>query len=524
MKQLALALMVLGLGACNWTVIVSRNADGEQGNHFVSRPVISADGRYVAFDSRADNFVPGDTNAVDDVFWKDVVSGEIRRVSVDSGGVESNDASVFSSMSRDGRYVAFASIASNLVPGDTNDATDVFVHDVIAGQTTRVSVDSGGNQADGHSAGPKISADGRYVAFTSDAANLVAGDTNGLTGDPVDVFVHDRNLGVTTRVSVMTGGGQATGGSYLPWISGDGRFVAFHSFADDLIAGDANAAADVFVHDRHSVTTTLVSRSSAGDQGNAVSWHGAVSDDGRYVAFLSAATNLVPYDSNGVGDIFVFDRIEQTTTRANLSSEGAQADASAFPAGISPDGRYVLFTSDANLVADDTNFSLGDHFVRDLQAGATYRVSEGPLGEQASLGIGSSSGGDLAISADGRYIVFGASSPDLVEGDTNGTTDIYLKSFPIMSVTSVVPHMLPIGATTSITIHGANFLAGATPWLNGAQKDNIVVVDENTITLDVTVPAGKPAGARDIGVNLSGTGAGNNTGSTAVCEDCVTFF
>src|SRR5947199_301364 len=186
------------------------------------------------------------------------------RVSVASDGTEGNDVSLGSALSADGRFVAFDSAATDLVAGDTNGVADVFVHDRQTGTTERVSVDSAGNQAKDARRGVALSADGRFVAFTSAATNLVAGDTNG----PTDVFVHDRQRGTTERVSVDSAGTQANGASTGVALSADGRFVAFTSAAPDLVAGDTNGAADIFVHDRQTGTTERVSMDSAGNQGN----------------------------------------------------------------------------------------------------------------------------------------------------------------------------------------------------------------------------------------------------------------
>src|SRR5213078_1257125 len=239
------------------TARVSVDSAGTQGNSSSRAPALSADGRFVAFQSDATNLVVGDTNGKTDVFVHDRQTGPTERVSVASGGGRlgtggSGGFFAFPSLSADGRLVAFQSDATNLVAGDTNGATDLFVHDRQTGTTERVSVASGGRQGNGFSAGPVLSADGRFVAFYSTATNLVAGDTNGAT----DVFVHDRQTGTTERVSVAPGGTQGNGSSAGPVLSADGGLVAFHSTATNLVAGDANGAYDVFVHDRAVSTTT----------------------------------------------------------------------------------------------------------------------------------------------------------------------------------------------------------------------------------------------------------------------------
>src|SRR3989441_47631 len=231
---------------------------GAQGNGssgligFAFPPALSADGRFIAFVSLATSLVAGDTNGATDVFVRDRQTGTTERVSVASDGTESNDASLGSALSADGRLVAFQSDATNLVPGDTNSATDVFVHDRQTGMTERVSVASDGTQANNASSYPVLSADGRFVAFDSAATDLVAGDTNGAS----DVFVHDRQTGTTERVSGASDGTQGNDASAGPALSADGRLVAFHSTATNLVAGDTNRAYDVFVHELMVSTTT----------------------------------------------------------------------------------------------------------------------------------------------------------------------------------------------------------------------------------------------------------------------------
>jgi len=402
-----------------WHVIqrVSVASSGVQGNGRSCCPSISADGRFVAFASEASNLVPGDTNGAWDVFVYDRQTGEITRVSVASDGAQGNGDSGGPAISADGRFVAFYSSASNLVPGDTNGVEDVFVHDRLTGQTTRVSVASDGAQGNDLSWQPSISADGRFVAFASRASNLVPGDTNGTW----DVFVHDRLTGQTTRVSVASDGKEGNGFSFLPLISADGRFVAFTSEASNLAPGDTNPWWDVFVHDRLTGQTTMVSVASDGTPGNGASIGTSISGDGRFVAFSSSASNLAPGDTNGVIDVFVHDRLTGETTRVSVASDGAQGNASSDGGVLSGDGRFVVFFSaSSNLAPGDTNAAM-DVFLHDRQTGQTTRVSVASDGAQ---GNADSSG--AAISADGRFVVFTSEASNLVPGDTNGTWDIFV--------------------------------------------------------------------------------------------------
>jgi Tol biopolymer transport system component len=398
------------------TILVSATPAGAEAHGGCIYPAISADGRYVAFMSTADNLVPGVNGSAIEIIVHDCETGANSLASVNAQGAQGDISSFLPGISANGRYVVFESGADNLVPGDTNDAVDVFVYDRQTGVTTRVSVDSSGAQQivdpSANSPWPTISADGRYAAFTSAGINLVAGDTNGVS----DAFVHDLQTGTTTRVSVDSSGLQGNGACGYAAISADGRYVAFHSDADNLVPGDTNGVTDVFLHDLQTGTTTRVSVDSSGVQGNDVSDHPSISADGRFVAFTSQATNLVPNDTNGAWDVFVHDCLTGTTQRVSVSSagmEGNQASWSASMGVISADGRFVTFASLAtNLVPGDTN-NAEDTFVHDLLTGETTRVSLAWDGSQANQTS------DLgAISADGRYAVFYGYATNLIPGGT----------------------------------------------------------------------------------------------------------
>ncbi|MEW6741770.1 MAG: calcium-binding protein [Planctomycetota bacterium] len=406
------------------TTRVSVDSSGVQGNSHSWMNSVSADGRYVAFESLATNLVPGDTNYKWDVFVHDRQTGETTRVSVDSSAVQGNDDSRGPSISADGRFVAFESHASNLVSGDTNGFEDVFVHDRQTGQTTRVSVDSSGVQANLNSGGASISGDGRYVAFDSAASNLVPGDTN----STYDVFVHDRQTGQTTCVSVDSSGVQGNASSSFPSISADGRCVAFYSWAWNLVPGDTNWKFDVFAHDRQTGQTSRVSVDSSGVQGNNESMYPSISADGRYVAFGSSASNLVPGDTNGSADTFLHDRQTGQTTRVSVDSSGNQGNGDPLDGqfflwpSLSGDGRYVAFHSQANnLVPGDSN-EMVDVFLHDQLTGETTRVSVDSSGTQGNKASAFSS-----VSASGRYISFKSAATNLVAGDTNTSDDVFVR-------------------------------------------------------------------------------------------------
>jgi Tol biopolymer transport system component len=376
---------------------------------------ISGDGRYVAFESFEHNLVKGDENGVEDVF---VRAGTTVRASVDTGGGDADRGSAGPTISADGRYVAFHSEASDLVQGDGNGVMDVFVRDMVAGTTVRASVDTGGGDPDGDSGGPSISADGRYVAFSSRATDLVAGDGNGTH----DVFIRDLVAGTTVRASVDTEGGDPDSFSDENSISADGRYVAFQSFATDLVAGgDGNGGYDIFVRDLVAGTTVRASVDTGGGDPDNGSLSPSISADGGYVAFESFATDLVQGDGNNTWDIFVRDLVAGTTVRASVDMGGGDARSSSNSASISSDGRYVAFFSLAtDLVAGDGN-RVGDVFVRDLVAGTTVRAS-------VDTGGGDPDGGSSipSISADGRYVAFSSVATDLVPGAGDAGLDMFL--------------------------------------------------------------------------------------------------
>jgi hypothetical protein len=418
----ALAATLLGsIAPAQTTVRVSVGIGGAQGNADSVIPSISADGRFVAFMSAASNLVLGDTNGFGDVFVYDRQSGSIDRVSVSTGGTQGNSQSDFPSISADGRFVAFHSFASTLVPG-SNWVQHIYVRDRQNGTTERVSVATNGTQGSSDSVlQPSISADGRFVSFSSDAANLVAGDTNGVR----DVFVRDRQGGTTERVSVASGGaqGDSRSGEYGVSISASGRFVAFSSSASNLVVNDTNAVDDIFVRDRDSGTTTRVSVATGGGEGNSDSFDPSISADGRFVAFWSPAWNLVPGDTNAVDDIFMRDRQDGTTERVSVATGGTQGNSFSRYASTSADGRFVAFWGDAsNLVSGDTTLDW-DIFVRDRQTGTTERVSVDTGGTPGNW----STWYPFSISADGRFVAFWSDAWNLVAGDTNGWGDVFVR-------------------------------------------------------------------------------------------------
>ncbi|MGE0798665.1 MAG: Ig-like domain-containing protein [Lautropia sp.] len=387
-------------------------AGGGNPDNSSSVPSISAGGRYVAFQSNASNLVAGDTNNVTDIFIYDRVTNATVRVP-GVGGDQANNVSHMPSISADGRYVAFSSQATNLVAGDTNDRQDIFIYDRELNTTVRVP-GLGEVQPNLNSFDPSISADGRYVAFFSYASNLVAGDTNGQQ----DIFIYDRVLNTTVRVPGL-GGEQPNSHSLMPSISASGRYVAFGSGASNLVTGDTNGWADIFIYDRDLNTTVRVS-GVGGAQPNEHSSGASISADGRYVVFASAASNLVAGDTNGLADIFLHDRVTQTTTRVP-GLGGAQPNGTGYNPSISPNGRYIGLQSDAtNLVSGDSN-GFYDIFVYDRFTQMTVRVPAQGGGQPNHFSH------QPSIANDGS-VAFWSTASNLVAGDTNGSADVFVAS------------------------------------------------------------------------------------------------
>ena len=375
------ATLLSGTAARSQTTATTRVSVGNAGaepNASSEGPSISGGGRWVAFQSRATNLVVGDTNLSDDIFVRDLWVATIERVSVDTNGAQGDSHSVAPAISADGRFVVFASQASNLIASDTNGSDDIFIRDRLLGTTELLSVDSSGVQGDGSSRYPSMSADGRFVAFQSLATNLVAVDVNGY----VDVFVRDRLIGTTELISVSQTGNQGVGPSFNASISADGRYVAFLS-KSALTSVGTSPWRQVFVRDRLFGTTVCASLGWSGGQGNYDSSEPSISADGLFVAFVSSATNLVfglSWHPNG----FVRDLQGSSTEAVNVSSSGTQGNARCEHVDISSDGRFVVLQSAAsNLTPGDTN-GADDVFVRNRVNGTIERVSIGPAGVQAN--------------------------------------------------------------------------------------------------------------------------------------------
>ncbi|MBI1850589.1 MAG: PD40 domain-containing protein [Planctomycetes bacterium] len=392
------------------TLRVSLDSSGHEGHAQSSSCVVSSDGRFVAFHSDATDLVPGDANGRTDVFERDLETGVTVRVSVTSAGVESDGNSTSPVISADGRFVAFFSLARNFGPSNPNPNRLLYVHDRDTGATEWASVTSL-NVATDDVRSPSISGDGRFIAF--EGGYILPNHQNSNS----DVYVRDRVAGTTRCASLLATGDY--GGGVYPSISENGRYVAFVS-GSNLDPTPATGSVHVYIRDLQTDTARRVSLDSAGNGADNGSSYPAISGSGRYVAFISSARNLVPGDTNNQEDLFVRDVVAGTTVRINVDPAGNQSSATQPPA-ISADGRFVAFTSGApNLVVGDTNTTV-DVFVRDLQTNVTTRVSLNWLGGQAN---GSSVFG--AISGDGSVVGFQSGFSTAVPNDVNGTTDVFV--------------------------------------------------------------------------------------------------
>jgi Tol biopolymer transport system component len=410
---------------------VSLGTDGRQANHDSWWAELSGDGGTVVYASFASNLTDErDTNGELDIFATDLRTRVTERISVAADGGIGDSFSLTPTVSRDGRYVGFSSGATNLVEGDDNGRTDSFVRDRQTGTTEMVSVSSSGEPGDDNSGSPKLSADGRYAVFDSMATNLVPGDTNGRN----DVFLHDRQTGTTERISVTQDGEQSEGNAREATISADGRYIAFQSDASDLVPGDDNGEIDTFLLDRRTGTLTRITGPDP-----------ATSTDGPVIS--ADGTKIAYSNGFGLGEIYVQDLATGKADMVSVTLDGTGANALTFAPSLSADGSKVAFYSSADtLVEGDTN-NLNDIFVRDVAAGTTSRVSAVPGG-----GEGDGRSYLPSISADGRYVTFESTSSNLVDGDTNKRSDIFVhdlvngpEALFVVSDLKVTPESSPSG-------------------------------------------------------------------------------
>lgn len=495
------------------TELVSVNLTGRaSGNNTSANPMISANGRFVAFESAADDLVEGDTNSNRDVFIRDLQTGETKLVTVNTDGIVSRNETLFLNLfglSNDGRFVLFSSGARDLVSNDNNDSADLYVRDVVAGRTMLVTVNR-----DGFASGSRsrltssgffnfdavLSSDGQTVAFASYVNDLVDNDnvclgrcdgTNGLS----DVFVRDLAEGKTELISINSKG--TDGGNELshdPSISDDGQVVAFRSFATNLTDNDRTPQADIYVRSRRTGVTELVSVNLAGanggtdGRGNGLnSGNHLISPNGRFVAFSSVARDLTPNKTNLLtSDVFVRDLLTGTTTLASVNLKDADSPSDSrnqyvsVAADFSADGRYLVFRSTAPDLSDKDFNGADDLFLRDLIKGETLLVSLNR--DASSSGNGRSLTAD--ISANGRVIAFDSDAFDIATNDNNRAPDVF--AYKVSDALQPRIVRVQYWPTDRLAITGKDFSADAKLFLNGrelqiAQRHSSLLISEKLL-------------------------------------------
>lgn len=438
-------------------ILASKTPAGVLGNAHARNISFSSNGEIFVFESDANNLIPGDTNNMTDVFWYSTISNTIQRVSVSSAGGEANAPSTHPMISGDGAHVVFMSAATNLVAGDTNNCSDIYVRDILTNTTTRISVGGGGVQANGGSDDPTISAGGDYIGFRSVASNLIGtGDTNG----KADYFVYNRNNSTMTRASVGTAGLQGDGEVLDGRISETGNYVVFSSKASNMVTGDTNGCADVFVRNMIAGTTELISQSPSNNIGNRASYDAAISAFGEYVVFTSRASNLIGDDTNGYPDIFFKNRTTGLLERVNVKSNaGGQITGDSRSPRVTQDGRFVIFeTLSRDLAANDTN-NYSDIYLRDRENDWTELVSS-----NSEMSIANSLSREPAITSTGSLVGFSSLANNLASGDTNQKMDVFYRVNQLLPIhlPKILAYELPSGNRYSNSLTGRMFEASVT--------------------------------------------------------------
>jgi uncharacterized repeat protein (TIGR01451 family) len=484
------------------TTLVSVSQLGsDTGNDDSETPSISDNGRFVAFESDASDLVANDTNDDEDVFVRDVLTGDTHLVSVNHAGTDSGDRfSNTPTISANGRFVVFFSYASNLTGiTDTNQSRDVFLRDLESNTTHLVSLNLSGVAAGGVSGDPFLSADGRYVAFTCGATNILAGDTNGVD----DVFLFDRLTSSRTLLSVATNRGWADRASTARAISADGRYVAFTSLARNIVTNDGDSYTDVYLRDTQSNITSLVSHRS-GTSGNHNSYFEAMSPDGRFVVFSSRASNLNINDSNSADDVFLYDRASDSVTTVSVNTGGiGTGDKGSYEADVSADGRHVVFKSQAsNLVTPAVPTTYFQVYLRDVQAGVTRLLSATPSGT-----AGDRTSDEARISDNGEVAVFASYSSDLGFLDRNEDEDVFavnLASNILELVSGVVSDTADGESDMPRLSSNGRYLVFA------SSASTLVSIPDTNRTDDLFVRDLQTGDIALVSVNHAGTGSGND--------------
>ncbi len=419
--------------------MVSLADNGVQANGDSDTPAINAEGNIVVFTSLATNLTATDTGGTQQVFHRDVRTGRTSMVSEGVGGTPPDGESGMPSIDNSGRFVAFESIASNLVAGESLPGImkNIYVRDVATRTTRRISTSTDNGFADGNCESPSISGDGNLVVFASMADNLVL-PARGIERKK-EVYARNLQSGTIRRITGAPDNvTPPNGDSSNPVISRDGQYVAFLSYASNLVTNDSNGVGDVFLRDLSIGVTTLVSLDNAGRQIHAATPSVnrplalSASPDGRYVfvAFVSIDNSIVPDDNNSVRDVFlrVIDTVTglATTELVSVSASGSgTGNGYSDRPSISDDGRFVVLRSESyDLTNPPGSANKAEIFVRDRNLGVTRKVSAGLNGQDAALA------GPSSVSANGAVIAFESAAENLVAGDVNRFQDIFIATFP----------------------------------------------------------------------------------------------
>lgn len=497
------------------TVLISRDSFGFFPNASSTRPSLSRDGRYVAFESEA-ALLPFDLNGHKDIYVLDRQTNTLTMVSRTSGGLNGNDDSLDAQISGDGRFVTFTTHATNLVGLDGNGTTDVLVKNLTTGVLTRASTPNGSVfAANGASSVPAISFDGRYVAFQSNANDLDPAAINAFT----DVFVRDMQTGVVTCASRAFAGGASNGNSAWPSISDDGQWLAFHTSASNVTAFDVNGAQDVVVRNLVGGGLSRVSDGMLGAPSDAGSYSASISADGRYVAFLSEASNLVLFDGNGLADAFVRDRQTGVATLVSRTAGGAASSGASTHVAISGDGRSVAFVNSAGDITPDGAAFMAV-YVRNLDRSTSHLVSR----STGTSGQPNNWSSRPALAQSGGLVAFDSAASNLVPGDTNSEGDVFLR---VMQPNPVVY------CTSSTTSAGCTPTLSALGWPRVSQNSGFVVTCDDapnnkagllffSLGGRLSVPFG--AGTFCVATPVVRTPVANSGGNPPTVSDCSGQF
>lgn len=433
---------------------------------------MSSDGRYMAFQSKASNLAPGHPTRAVQIYVRDLGTGLTELVSVNDSGEIADHSAYDPAISDNGRFVAFHSTAKNL--GDPNGADNAYVHDRLNNKTTIASIAMDGGSPNNRSYRVDVSDDG-VVAFVSRATNLVPDPQ----GRGHHIYIYDPSVGRVERMSESDDGTPGNGISTDPKISADGRHIAFSSESTNLISGDSNGDIDVFVRDRNSGTIEFAAVATDGGQGNHVSTQASISADGRFVAFMSYATNLVPNPLvySLVGSVYVRDRHTGSTQNVGVENTGFRAGGTLVRPNISPDGRYVSFGSTARNLGLSYSERKADWqvYVHDRVTGTTEPVSVNSAGEEADSRTNIS-----AVSGDGRYVGFESYANNLIPSGQDRVGHIYVRD-----------RGAELGPVGSLKVeHGADSML-----VSGRAAFTGAVISEAVAISDAAGPARDQAGA-----------------------------